>query len=127
MSLPEPGDTGDPGRSGSEPPDPLPAGPPPCARRRRYSADYKLAMVRAYERLDHAGRRALLRREGLYNSLISAWRQQCDRGALAELGKQRGRKPADPVAREMARLRDENQRLADALSRAKQLIEFQGK
>jgi transposase len=84
-------------------------------------------MVRAYERLDHAGRRALLRREGLYNSLISAWRQQCDRGALAELGKQRGRKPADPVAREMARLRDENQRLADALSRAKQLIEFQGK
>jgi transposase-like protein len=84
-------------------------------------------MVRAYERLDHAGRRALLRREGLYNSLISAWRQQSDRGALAELGKQRGRKPADPVAREMARLRDENQRMADALSRAKQLIEFQGK
>lgn len=60
---------------------------PERARRRRYSAAYKQRILAEYESLDRAGKGALLRREGLYTSLISAWREQRDQGALEALGK----------------------------------------
>ena len=43
---------------------------------RRYSAKYKAQVLDEYERLDKAGKGALLRREGLYTSLISEWRRR---------------------------------------------------
>jgi len=46
---------------------------------RRYSAFYKARILEEYERLDKAAKGALLRREGLYSSLISEWRKQRDR------------------------------------------------
>jgi hypothetical protein len=52
------------------------------ASRRTYTAKDTLEILAEYERLDKAGKGALLRREGLYTSLISAWREQRDRGAL---------------------------------------------
>src|SRR5436305_7315871 len=48
------------------------------ASRRRYTAKYKLEVLAEYERLDKAGKGALLRREGLYTSPVSAWREQRD-------------------------------------------------
>jgi transposase len=68
-----------------------------------------------------------LRREGLSTSLISEWRKQRDRGALAALAKPAGRQPVDPRDREAARLRKENQRLAAELAKARKVIEVQGK
>jgi transposase len=68
-----------------------------------------------------------LRREGLYTSLISAWREQRDKGALEALGKPSGPAPADPAQREAARLRKENERLAAELDKAQRVIEVQGK
>jgi transposase len=47
---------------------------------RTYPAAYKLRILAEYEQLDKAGKGALLRREGLYTSLISEWRKQRDRG-----------------------------------------------
>jgi transposase len=94
---------------------------------RRYSAAYKARILEEYEGLDKAAKGALLRREGLYTSLISEWRKQRDRGALQELAKPAGRQPADPRDREMARLRKENQRLASELDKARKVIEVQGK
>ena len=94
---------------------------------RRYSAKYKAQILEEYERLDKAGKGALLRREGLYTSLISEWRKQRDRGALQALAKPAGRQPADPRDREVARLRRENQRLAGELDKARKVIEVQGK
>jgi transposase len=94
---------------------------------RRYSPRYKAQILAEYERLDKAGKGALLRREGLYTSLISEWRTQRDRGALQALGRPSGRPPADPVERENARLRRENQRLAGELEKARRVIEVQGK
>ena len=79
------------------------------------------------EQADRAGKGALLRREGLYSSLISAWRDQRDAGALQALGKPAGAAPADPAQRETARLRKENQRLAAELDKARRVIEVQGK
>src|SRR3954463_7678734 len=93
---------------------------------RRYSAKYKAQILDEYERLDKAGKGALLRREGLYTSLISEWRKQRDRGAL-EAAKPAGRQPADPRDREVDRLRRENARLVSDLDKARKVIEVQGK
>jgi hypothetical protein len=50
---------------------------------RSYPAAYKLRILAEYEQLDKQGKGTLLRREGLYTSLISEWRKQRDKGALA--------------------------------------------
>lgn len=94
---------------------------------RRYSAKYKAQILDDHERLDRAGKGALLRREGLYTSLISEWRKQRDRGALEALAKPAGRQAADPRDREVARLRRENERLTADLDKARKVIEVQGK
>jgi transposase len=97
------------------------------ARSRRYSASYKAKILSEYEELDKAGKGALLRREGLYTSLISAWRAQRDQGALAALAKPAGRPRADPKDRENTKLRNEVERLAAELDKARKVIEVQGK
>jgi hypothetical protein len=63
----------------------------------------------------------------LYTSLIFAWRQQRDQAALAGLAKPAGRPPADPVERENAKLRKENERLQAELDKARRVIEIQEK
>jgi transposase-like protein len=95
---------------------------------RTYPAAYKLRILAEYEQLDKQGKGALLRREGLYTSLISEWRKQRDKGALAALGeaKRRGRPPVDPLVRENARLAAENARLRDQLARQAKVLEVQG-
>ncbi len=45
---------------------------PERAQRRRYTAKYKQEVLAKYEAADRAGKGALLRREGLYSSLVSA-------------------------------------------------------
>jgi transposase len=100
---------------------------PERATRRTYSAQYKLRILAEYERRDRDGKGALLRREGLYTSLISEWRKQRDQGALQALGAAPGRPAADPRDQEVARLRHENARLQADLAKAHQVIEVQGK
>ena len=100
---------------------------PARAKPRTYSARYKARILTEYESLDKAGKGALLRREGLYTSLISAWREQRDKGALQALAAPAGRPAADPAERDNARLRRENERLAAELATARKVIEVQGK
>ena len=100
---------------------------PAKARSRTYSASYKARILDEYESLDKAGKGALLRREGLYTSLIAAWRQQRDSGVRAALARPAGRPPADTRDKELARLRKENERLAAELGKARKVIEVQGK
>jgi transposase len=99
---------------------------PEKAQRRVYSPRYKLEILTEYEQLDRDEKGALLRREGLYTSLISEWRKQRDRGAREAL-RSPGRPSADPTGRELARLQRDNQRLAGELDRARKVIEVQGK
>lgn len=98
---------------------PNPQVPERSRGRRQFSAKY--------DALDKVGKGALLRREGLYTSLISEWRGQRDRGALEALGRRAGRPTADPRDAEIARLKRENERLADDLGKARSVIEVQGK
>jgi transposase-like protein len=100
---------------------------PSRVKTRTYTAAYKARILSEYEDLDKAGKGALLRREGLYTSLISAWRQQRDQGALAALAKPAGRPQADPRDRENARLRQRIERLEADLDKARKVIEVQGK
>ena len=97
------------------------------ARRRVFSAQYKLRILAEYERRDRDGKSSLLRREGLYTSSISEWRKQRDEGALQALGASPGRPPTDPREHELARLRHENARLQSDLAKARRVIEVQGK
>jgi len=99
--------------------------------RRRFTAEYKLRILHEADRSTVSGQLgALLRREGLYSSLLSTWRRQRDEGTLAGLTpKRRGRKanPDAPVIAENDRLRRENQRLAAKLRQAETIIEVQKK
>ncbi len=69
-------------------------------RRRRFSAEYKLRILREVEACTRSGEvGALCRREGLYSSLLTEWRRARDAGSLEALARPRGRKPADPTGR----------------------------
>jgi transposase-like protein len=100
----------------------------PRARRRRFSAAYKLrvlAEANSYTQRGEIG--ALLRREGLYSSHLTTWRKQRDEGQLQGLtGKKRGRK-ADRNAAELAQLRRENEQLQARLKQAETIIDVQKK
>jgi len=99
--------------------------------RRRFTAEYKLRVLRDADACVEPGQvGALLRREGLYSSHLTAWRKQRDEGTLAGLTpKRRGRKasPDAPVIAENERLKRENQRLAAKLHQAETIIEVQKK
>ena len=114
--------------SGNLTPDPAVAEKPV---RRRFTAEYKIRVLREADRCTEPGQLgALLRREGLYSSHLSTWRQQRDAGTLAGLTpKRRGPKPrADaPLIAENQRLSRENQRLTAKLRQAETIIEVQKK
>lgn len=122
------GGRAEPGRAPDGPPDPeVVAGP----KRRRFSAEYKLRIVREADRCSEAGEiGALLRREGLYSSLLTEWRRARDQGAFNALKtKKRGPKPRgnSPVEQENAQLRRENERLRRQLKQAEVIIDVQKK
>jgi len=96
--------------------------------RRGFTADYKLAILAEYDRCTVPGDKgALLRREGLYSSLITDWRRQHREGCLvATPGRSEGGR-GGPSRSEVERLRAENERLKRKLAKAEAVIEVQGK
>jgi transposase-like protein len=119
--------TGDPGRvadARQDRPDPE---VPERARRRRFTARYKLDVLAAYDAAVQGEKGAILRREGLYSSHIVEWRRARDAGALAGPGRPKGRPAADPKDAQISRLRKENQQLGQELARARFVVEVQSK
>src|SRR6266571_3768618 len=95
--------------------------------RRRFSAEYKLRILREVEACSRPGEiGALLRREGLYSGHLSKWRRQRDAGALEALGRPRGRKPVDRRELEIAELHRRLERSEAELAKARTVIEIQG-
>ncbi len=74
--------TGDAGRVTGEQERPDPE-VPERARRRTFTAQYKLEVLAAYDAAGPGEKGAILRREGLYSSHIVDWRRSRDAGALA--------------------------------------------
>lgn len=97
------------------------------AKRRRFSAGYKLRVLREADACVRPGEvGALLRREGLYSSLLSEWRKQREAGSLQALERPRGRKPADRRDAEIVGLRRRAERAEAELEKARKVIEVQG-
>jgi len=97
-------------------------------KRRQHIAEYKLRILRELDGCTRKGEAgAILRREGLYSSLISKWREQREEGSLSGLGGQRRGPKVDPNAAELARLQRENKRLKEKLERAELIIDVQKK
>ena len=98
------------------------------AKRRRFTAKYKVRIVREADACKGDGDvAALLRREGLYSSQLSSWRRQRDEVAKAGLAsRKRGRKAKaeDPRVKELER---ENRRLQRRLARVETMLEIQKK
>ena len=97
------------------------------AKRRTFTAEYKarvLAEADACTRPGEVGE--LLRREGLYTSHLTYWRKQRKEGALKELGRPRGRKPADKREQEIAALTRRAEHAEAELAKARRVIEIQG-
>jgi transposase len=95
----------------------------PVRQRRRFSAVYKQRILEEAERCRQPGEvGALLRREGLYSSHLTRWRQQRRSGQLEP--RKRGRQ-ADAQAAELKRLQRENERLKAQLERAELIIDAQ--
>ena len=112
----------------------LPVDPPPVevvarATRRAFTAEYKLRILEEADACrGHGEIGALLRREGLYSSILSSWREQSRKGSASALADvRRGRKAASPEARENERLRKERARANRRLKRAELLLEIQKK
>lgn len=107
--------------------DPDPEVPERATGPRRFPSAYKARILTEYDTLGKAEKGALLRREGLYSSLLTEWRRQRDRGAEQALSRPSGRQATDPRDKEIARLKKDNQRLTSELDKARKVIEVQGK
>ena len=97
------------------------------AKRRSFTAEYKARILAESDACSRPGEvGALLRREGLYTSHLTAWRKQRKSGALKELGKPRGRKPADTRDAQLAAATRRAERAEAELAKARRVIEIQG-
>ncbi|MBI2998221.1 MAG: transposase [Deltaproteobacteria bacterium] len=98
--------------------------------RRRFTAEYKLRILREAEACSGRGEiGALLRREGLYSSNLTQWRKQGEKGELEGLSRKRGPlpKPRHPLAERVRVLERENARLKRRAERAEGLVDLQKK
>jgi transposase len=95
------------------------------AARRRFTAEYKRRIAIEAERCSQPGEvGSLLRREGLYSSVVQRWRRQLREESLSSSEKSNSK--LSP-AQEVARLKRENERLKEKLRQAELIIDVQKK
>ncbi len=98
--------------------------------RRRFTAEYKLRILREAEACSGRGELgALLRREGLYSSNLTQWRKQRQREEREGLSRKRGPLPKgrNSLVGKVRALERENARLKARAERAEGLVELQKK
>lgn len=100
-------------------------------KRRTYTAEYKQRILEEAEvaAATRGGLGALLRREGLYSSLLTYWRRERAKGLLEALTPQkRGPKSKrNPLEEEVQKLRRQNAHLSEDLRKAHIIIDVQKK
>ncbi len=98
----------------------------PMASRRQFSRAYKLRILAEVEQCQRGEVGALLRREGLYSSVLSKWRQQKTAGKLDQPTREASQQDKEQ-AKELRKLQRENARLQAELAKAEAIIEVQKK
>ncbi len=98
----------------------------PMGRRRQFSRAYKLRVLAEAEQCQRGEVGALLRREGLYSSVLSKWRQQKTAGKLDQPTREASQQDKEQ-AKELRQLQRENARLQAELAKAEAIIEVQKK
>jgi transposase len=100
-------------------------------KRRSFTAEYKHRILQEAEvaAATRGGLGALLRREGLYSSLLASWRRERADGILEALTpRKRGPKSKrNPLEEEFQKLRRQNARLTEDLRKAHIIIDVQKK
>jgi transposase-like protein len=101
----------------------------PAARpqRRRFTAEYKQTILAEYEAAPEGEKGSVLRREGLYSSQITEWRQARDAGALdgLEPGVRKPKRSATEV--ELEKLKRKHERTEAELARTRLALDIMGK
>ncbi len=100
------------------------------ASRRRFTAEYKRRIAIEAEACTQPGvMGALLRREGLYSSVVQRWRRQLREESLSSSKKSNSPpSPTQPSAsKEIVSLKRENERLKERLRQAELIIDVQKK
>jgi hypothetical protein len=122
------GETGKTGAAPAAPPR-LDAEVPDKPKRRSFTADYKKRILSEADAAAEPGAiGALLRREGLYSSHLTTWRQERAAGIDQAFSKKRGPKVRrNAMAEENDKLRRQNERLTEKLRKAELIIEVQKK
>lgn len=104
---------------------------PEKAIRRKFTAAYKLRILKEADACKESGQcGTLLRREGLYSSHLTSWRRQREQGTLEALcPRKRGPKvaPVNPLKKRVEALEQETQHLRHQLKQAEIIIEVQKK
>lgn len=101
----------------------------PKPRQRRFTAEEKARILAEYEAASSPLERAsLMRREGVYSSLLSSWRVNLRKAtATAPPPPPRGRPAVTAQSKELERLRQENADLRARAEQAEDLVETLGK
>lgn len=96
-------------------------------KKRTFSADYKLAVLAEYEAAPEGLKGSVLRREGLYSSQITEWRQAREAGLADALGTHVRQPKRHPAELELEKLRRAHQRTEAELARTRLALEIMGK
>lgn len=101
----------------------------PAARptRRRFTAEYKLAVLAEYDAATDGAKGSILRREGLYSSHLTEWRKARDAGAMTGLESRVKGSKRHPAVIELGRERRRRERAEVELARAKAALDLMGK
>ena len=97
--------------------------------RRQFTPEYKLRMIAEADACKHGELGALLRREKLYNSQLTAWRREFEENGVSGLSKSAPGPKASrtPEQRRIDQLENENSRLNRKLEIANDCLDLQKK
>lgn len=99
-------------------------------KRRKFTAKYKLEVLKKIEECEEGQIGAYLRSEGLYYGTVNNWKKQYEQGVLQGLSdNKRGRKKDDntELKEKIKQLEKDKRKLQKKLDQAELIIDFQKK
>lgn len=97
--------------------------------RRTYTAEYRARVLAEYEAAPHGEKSAVLRREGIYQTLVAEWAKARDAAAAGQTYRRdrRPRTKRSADASRVVKLEAENARLTRQLTQTQAALDVMGK